>query len=166
MSTFKSTRPWSSTNRKLSAGVLLCGPISLSLSLVFHHHFSPGLESEKPSLGFAEGSWLWDGKTRWKEKHYFLCSGFRGKKKADMQNLHFLKEFEVQQKKTLTVWLKDQSTGKWIWIRAHPYPVGATEWWVLLLTVFIRLAKSCFSFPAYRKPEQTFWPPHCICGVP
>ena len=127
-----------------------------------HRPFSPGLGIGKPSLGLAEGSWLWDGKTRWKEKHYFLCSGFRGRKKAEcMQNLHFLKEFEVQQKRKKG-WLKDDSTGKWIWIRAHPYPVESLSDGFLFS---LDWPKSVFGFSRFtEKPERTFWPRQCICG--
>lgn len=70
--------------------------------------------SRKPSLGLAGGILALRWQDKMERKALLSVSGFRGKKKAEcMQNLHFLKEFEVQQKKT--VWLKDQSTGKWIW---------------------------------------------------
>ena len=159
----KSTQPWSSEPNESSVlGFCCVGQFFSLLVWSLHRPFSPGLGIGKPSLGLAEGSWLWDGKTRWKEKHYFLCSGFRGRKKAEcMQNLHFLKEFEVQQKRKKG-WLKDDSTGKWIWIRAHPYPVESLSDGFLFS---LDWPKSVFGFSRFtEKPERTFWPRQCICG--
>lgn len=79
----KSTQPWSSEPNESSVlGFCCVGQFFSHLVWSLHHPFSPGLGVGKPSLGLAEGSWLWDGKTRWKEKHCFLCFGFRGRKKA------------------------------------------------------------------------------------
>ena len=149
------------TKWKLSAGVLLCGPIFLSLGLV----------SSSPLL-----SWAWSRKTQsgtcWgilalrrqdKMERKTLLSVFwiqRQEESCVCRIFIFWKSLKFSRKKK--VWLKDQSTGKWIWIRAHPYPVESLSDGFLFS---LDWPKSLFGFSRFtEKPEQTFWPRQCICG--
>ena len=65
----KSTQQWSSKSNESSV-LGFCSVSKFFYLSVWslHHLFSPGLGVGKPSLGLAEGSWLWDGKTQMERK--------------------------------------------------------------------------------------------------
>ena len=150
------------TKWKLSAGVLLCGPIFLSLGLV----------SSSPLLSWARNQKTQSG----------TCWGILALRRQDkMERKTLLSVFWIQRQEESWVyaessfservwssaekkkgWLKDDSTGKWIWIRAHPYPVESLSDGFLFS---LDWPKSVFGFSRFtEKPERTFWPRQCICG--
>ena len=141
---------------KLSAGVLLCGPISFSLGLV-----------SSPSLL----SWAWSWKTQ-----SGTCWGILALRRQDkMERKALLSEFWIQRQEESWVYA-ESSFSERVWSSAEKnsmvegpkhrevdlnqgssLPSWVTEWWVLLLTVFIRLAKKfVWVFPVYRKTWTNF----------